>query len=187
MKAQGLKQLTLITAGLALTACGNASFDPYVGGIEVASSAMSSIAVSQNNIADGITPANVTVQLKTASGSAVANANLNLWVSGSNNVIVPCGKTDEKGMARCRFYTTTAESKTVRASGDVTLWADTNFMAPKPSRSAVAIVSSGAVITLPSGHKIISTTGISETPARQRDSYQVVRLHSSIHGSIISD
>ncbi len=176
-------------SSLVLTACGQASFDPFrpMATDMSPSPSMSSMEISPDNIADGITPATVTIKIQTSNGQPLAGTKMNLEVTGSNNVIVPCTATDANGIARCRIYSTKSESKTARAVGPIHLTAETMFKAPRPSRSAVAFVSAGSVETLPTGQKIKVTAGIMESDSATRDVNGTLRVHSSILGSIVSD
>lgn len=100
-----------------------------------ASAAMSTLVVTSDNVADGLTPAQVTLLIRTASGEPVQGARMALLVSGSQNVVIPCGLTDHRGFSQCRIFSTKAEQKTIVAKGIIDLKAQTIFAAPNSSFS----------------------------------------------------
>jgi|GEM_PF-5108255 Bacterial Ig-like domain (group 1). len=177
-----------IFAVLALTACGKASFDPFMSGLEDNPSLEHSrMNVTANNVADGMTPAQVTLEIRSASDIPLAGVNMTLTVTGDNNVIVPCTTTDANGLSSCKIYSTKAEQKSITAWGSINLKSDTQFTRPRFSRTMLSFVGGASMQKLASGHKIFTTTGIVETPAAQKDSNGVLRLYSSVLGSVIGD
>ena len=177
-----------IFAILALTACGKASFDPYMSGLnDNPSLANSKMVITANNVADGMTPAQVTLEIRSASDVPLEGVKMTLTVTGDNNVIVPCTVTDANGLSSCKVYSTKAEQKSITAWGAINLSEDTQFTRPRFSRSMLSFVGGASMQKLSSGHKIFTTTGVVETPAAQKDSNGVLRLYSSVLGSVIGD
>lgn len=189
MKTSVITLATLTSMCLLISACGRSSFNPEMPGTlsDDPSEVMSTLTVTDDNVADGMTPANVTLKVLTGKGHPVVGVRMELAVTGSENVIVPCTTTDENGTATCKIYSTKAEEKKISASGKFVLWGDTTFKAPQPMRSAFAFVSSGDVAVLPSRHKIIATSGISETNTVLKDGQGTMRIQSSVLSSIVSD
>ncbi len=170
--------------------CSKASFNPSRPGTVAsgdASELMSKIEVTDNNIADGTTPAEVTLIVMSQSGAPVVGAEMSISVTGYENVIIPCTKTNELGRSRCKIYSTRSERKRITARGGITLSTDTWFHAPNPTRSSFAIVSSGSSEILPSGHLMITTGGVVESPSMQTDTNGAVRAHTSILGIFLND
>ena len=176
--------------GLTIAACGRSSFlngQPTAPRSTTPSQKVSNVQISQNNVADGVTAAEVTVTLKNDQGEPIVNAPMILTVSGSDNVVVPCTNTDANGISRCRVYSTRAETKTFTFTGSMSIVKDVDFFTTRPQRAAFSFVGSAAVDVLPSGHKIISSSGLVEGPVTMRDSNGVVRVYTSIHGAILGN
>jgi hypothetical protein len=175
--------------------CTNSSFAPFVDPIsppdqaasELPSAEMTEITVTDGNVADGITPAQVSLRIRSANGNPIEGVTMSLWASGSDNVLVPCTASDSLGQSRCLLYTTKAEVKNLKLSGPISLASWVAFAAPKPLRSNFSFVSSAMDMKLPSGRRVISTSGIVEGPFVKKDSQGVIRLRSSVLSSVIND
>lgn len=185
------KTLTLITIATIIVGCNKAVFDPLLPTSPTAkindatpSLKYSKLQVSSPNMADGVNPANVTIILKTENNEPIVGYKISIKVSGSQNTIVPCTETNEDGKSVCWIYSSKAEEKEVRTVGAIELVEDTTFLPPAPIRSTFAIVSSGSFITMPTGQRIISASGIMESNIRLADSNGVIRVKTSILSSI---
>lgn len=178
-----------IFALLILSACDKSSFRATRFDISTdgPSAVMSRLTVLPENVADGLTPAEIKIEIKNKTGVAISGAKMTLSVTGSQNVLVPCSVSDVTGTSHCRVYSTKAEQKWVTVTGKITLTQVTVFLQPKPNRNAFAFVSAGDVYKLPSGHKITATAGINETPTKMKDSTGTVRLHSSVLGAVLGN
>lgn len=185
--------LFLAFASCALMACHNSAFDSAMSVVEpimdphMPSAEKTEISISDDNFADGVTPALVQVKLKSGMGAPVVGANIGIEVSGTNNVVVPCTSSDQQGLSKCWVYTTKAEIKRIRITGAINKTADLSFQPPLPLRNNFAFVSAATDQKLPSGHRIISTAGIVEAPTRLKDVNGVVRVRTSVLGSIINE
>lgn len=187
--ANHLGAATLLLS-LLLIGCGRSSFlngQPAAPKNTTPSLKVSDVQISQGNVADGVTPAEVTVTLKNDQGEPIVGAPMTLTVSGSDNVVVPCTNTDVHGIARCRVYSTKAETKTFTFNGSMFAVKDVDFFTQRPQRAAFSFVGSAAVDQLPSGHKIISSSGLVEGPVTMRDSNGVIRVYTSIHGAMLGN
>lgn len=192
MHSKGFQILFLLTCSvLIFVSCKNASFDAALDFPETSMDEMSpdksEITVSNDNVADGVTPAQVTIIARSYRGSPIAGMKMSIAASGSANVIVPCTTTDTSGLSRCWLYTTRAEIKTIQILGAVTKKIDVVFQSPRPLRSNFAFVSSGGDLKLPSGHRVISTSGSIESDFIQKDTQGAVRLRSTVLSSVIPD
>lgn len=183
--------LILLVVATASTACTKSAFDPGIPddpALDMPSTQDSHMAISEGNVADGITPATITLTLRNFRKMPLVGKKLTLQVyGGSGNVIVPCTASNAQGIARCWLYSTGHGWKRVRAHGVVDLSGDTEFIAVRPFRSAFAVVTSGDVDRTSYGHKMVSTSGISELEAVQKDANQKMRAFTSVQGSIIGD
>jgi hypothetical protein len=77
------------------------------------SAATSTIVVTDPNLADGATPAEVTITIRDALGNAVPGVTPTFAVSGTANTLGACAATDSAGQAVCEITSTKAEGKTV--------------------------------------------------------------------------
>lgn len=145
----------------------------------------SSMTISPDSIADGITATEVTLIIKNAKGDPLVGISMDLTVSGSQNTIVPCSLSDINGASKCLVYSTVSENKLIQATGSLTFQQMTFFSQPTISKSSFAIVSSGDNVLIPSGHRVISTVGILENPPVMNDSSGVMRAFSSILSTLI--
>lgn len=174
-----------------LVNCGKSSFQyemaspaPDIG----PSKATSTMTISNNNIADGSTPAIVTFTIKDSSGSPISGVVMNLTIGGSQNTVMPCSPSNSQGLSQCVVYSTMSETKSFVGWGALTFDSENVWFAPvEPLRSAFSIVSAGSVETLPSGHVIIASAGILESDVLQKDSSNTMRVYSSILGSIVGE
>lgn len=188
--------LVVVAMASVQVACSRSSFDAgmatepktAVPDSTSISGSKSTISVSTDQVADGSSPAEVTLTLRTYGNEPVVGVQMGLEVSGSNNVIIPCSTSDDQGQSRCRIYSTTAETKTVKAVGEITLQANTRFTEAMASSSAFQIVSSsGDDEVQPSGPRLVATAGIVESDAQLRDQFGNVRVYSSILGSVLGE
>ncbi len=76
------------------------------------SSVTSTILASDPNLANGTTPAEVTITLRDAFSNAISGLTPTYSVSGSSNTIGACPATDSAGVAVCEVTSTKAEGKT---------------------------------------------------------------------------
>lgn len=181
--------LIIINSAL-IVSCDKAKFDsilPKAPGTKPASLLpslrTSSMRISSPNVADGVNPATVTISLRTENDQPIVGAELQLTVSGSDNVIVPCTTSNDEGKIQCWLYSSKAEEKIVRTIGAIELSQNVTFLPTPPIRSTFAIVSSGSFVTMPTGQRVITTLG-TETNPRLSDSNGVVRVKTSILSSI---
>ncbi|MEN0058045.1 MAG: Ig-like domain-containing protein [Bdellovibrio sp.] len=172
---------------LLLGACSQSEFLPIASKIlsDEPDAARCNMDISTPNIADGITPTMVTLNIRDKRGNPLAGIKLTLNVSGSNNVIVPCSSSNEDGISHCKVLSTTAERKTFRTEGAVELTAQVLFQAPPPTRMLFSVVSSGSVQYTNDGHKIMVSNGVIETPTEMKDNNGAVRLRSSHWGTMV--
>lgn len=195
MSHQALVSLMLVTlVAMSLLGCSNSSFDAFLEpdppetiNAELPSPEMTEIEISNDNVADGITPALVNLRIRSANGNPVEGVTMEISVSGSDNVVVPCTASDKKGQSRCMVYTTQAGLKSLKLTGVFSMTSSVMFMAPKPLRSNFAFVSTAVDMRLPSGRRVIATSGITESDFIQKDVHGMVRLRSSVLSSIIND
>ena len=182
-------QSKLIIVCLSLLGCGIArnsiSIKPAK---DVPSAVMSSIIVTSNNIADGTTPAQVTLFIRTSSGKPAVGIPLILSVSGSENVVLPCGLTDRRGIAQCRFFSKKAESKMVVVKGGINLSAPTNFVNPNWLKNVSARRNAVFREVLPgSGSRLSDSrtlsekfcTDLADTPFDQKEKKSTLAVPSS--------
>jgi hypothetical protein len=188
-----LKLLSAVSiyAFCALLSCTNSSFDAFMlptpEVTDAPSTEASDIEISGDNIADGITPARVTLTLRTAKRLPIVGMTPAIAVSGTQNIVVPCTTSDANGTSHCWLYTTRAELKTISIVGVVSMSKEVSFTQPVPLKSNFAFVSSASDVTAVSGHRIISTSGIIESDFVQKDSTGKIRLRSSVLSSVIND
>ena len=191
MRAHINPLLVAIAISFSVGACGRAGFNvPTSGKALLPSETMSKIEISKDNIADGITPAIVTITVHNSKGTPIEGVVMTLWVSGSDNVIIPCGTSDAQGVSRCKIYSTKAEHKMVRAMGttsSVVLALETDFKSPRPTMSSFAIVSAASIDNDTFTNRMITTLGMNESDAAQYDSNGVLRVHSTIQGAVLND
>ncbi|KYG65533.1 hypothetical protein AZI86_00185 [Bdellovibrio bacteriovorus] len=184
--------MTLVT--LSILGCSNSSFDAFIApevpetiNAEAPSADMTEINISNDNVADGITPALVNLRIRSATGNPVEGVTMGISVSGPDNVVVPCTTSNKQGQSRCMIYTTRAGLKSLKLTGAFSLVSSVMFIAPKPLRSNFAFVSTAVDMRLPSGRRVIATSGITESDFIQKDSQGTLRLRSSVLSSIIND
>ncbi len=72
----------------------------------------STIVATDPNLADGSTPAEVTITLRDAFGNAISGLTPTYSVSGTSNTLGDCTATDSAGEAVCEVTSTKAEGKT---------------------------------------------------------------------------
>jgi hypothetical protein len=150
-----------------------------------ASDALSSIAVSYPNIADGMTATEVSVTLKSINNQPMVNKRVEIWVTGNDNVIVPCTMTNTIGVAKCRVYSTLAEIKKISlVYPPIPLAQDVTFEPMQITTHFGDIVSSSSLelVAYSSGH--ISNSGVIHDPAILQDAHGTDILHSSFQGII---
>lgn len=149
-----------------------------------ASDIMSTIHVSYPSIADGVTATEVTVTLKSARNMPVVDEHVSIEVTGNDNVIIPCSKTNSTGVSKCRVYSTLAEIKKIMVIEPLPLQRDVVFEAPALSIHFGEIVSSSSLetMTLNSGH--YSNSGVYHDPAILKDIHGTEVVHSSFQGII---
>lgn len=192
---QKIAVLVVVAVASIQVACSRSSFDAgmakdpkVVPDSRAISSSKSTISVTTDQYADGSSPAEVTITLRTGESEPVVGLQMALEVTGSNNVVTTCSLSDEHGVSRCRIYSTTAETKTVKAVGEIVLVSNTRFLDQLPSSSAFQVVSSaGDDEVSPSGPRLVATAGIIESDAQLRDSSGNVIVYSSILGSVLGE
>jgi hypothetical protein len=173
-----------------LCGCSQSSFDATMSrsADEMTPSAeMSKIIVSSPNVADGMSPADVRLELRNAKGKPIPHLKTNIQVSGSENVIVPCSESDDNGNSSCKLYSTWAEEKSISLSGMSEIKAQTMFHKVSPFKSSLAITATGSQERLTTGHRIISSGGQVASPLAQKDSSGTVRMYSTVIGIAISN
>jgi len=175
----------------ALLSCTNSSFDAYLQPaldvVDAPSSEASEIEISDDSVADGVTPALVTLTLRTAKRIPVVGMTPAIAVTGTQNIVVPCTASDADGRSRCWVYSTRAELKWVSIVGPISMTKEVTFARSAPLKSNFAFVSSASDARAVSGHRVISTSGISESDTVQKDAGGKVRLRSSVLSSVIND
>lgn len=182
-----LNILTAIMAA-ASSACGTSSFDPPAPPteeVEDVSEKLSRMTATES-IADGMTPSIVTLYIMSNKQRGLSGRQFQLKVSGSGNVIMPCTLTDDQGVAKCKIYSTKAEVKRVTAWELIVLEGNVEFTTTGGKHNSAAIVPSGKYDIVSSKPRAVSSLGLIETPAQMRDGAGKVRVHSSLHGSILS-
>lgn len=184
-----LKLFYTILLSVATSGCLRASFAPGIPTTtDMKPSALTSkMTVSEPNVADGITAADITLEIRSAGNVPISGALMNIQSTGSQNVVVPCSASNANGISRCKLYSTKAEWKTVVAVGSIQLSKSTEFVAPSPSLSLFQFVSSGNAQVLPTGHKITSTSGIIEAPTVGLDIHGKRRVHTSVQGALFGN
>lgn len=135
--------------------------------------------------ADGITPSLVTIKMVSASGKALAGVSMDLEVSGSDNVIVPCSLSDSAGLMSCRVYSTKAEMKSVKASGLISFESQTQFESVTPTLSVTGVSSMGSFQRTLGGYYVTVSAGQVESPFYVKDSMGTTRLRSSLLGVML--
>lgn len=187
MKTAFLKASALVLTIASSVACSRSQFDFQVPGEKGPSTKFSKITVPEQNVADGITPLLIEIQLYDEKHDPVPNVRLSLEVTGEENVIVPCTPTNAQGLARCWVFSTRAQWKSIRAVGSIILTSQSQFLEPAPYRSSFQFVASGFAETLPSGHKFVTSAGIVESDAVRKDINGKTRAHSSIGGALFGN
>lgn len=188
--SNGIYLSLLVVCAISVVGCSRSSFNvqkPFDSLSGIPSEKTSTISVSENNVADGITAAVVSVNIKDVNGLPVKEFSIHFSVTGSQNVILPCSKTDASGVSRCLVYSTQSEMKLIKVVSPVSFTVETMFHPPRPDRSGASIVSAGSSETLISGHKIVTTAGISESVNRLTDSSGVQRVQTSIQAILNLD
>src|SRR5690349_6685719 len=87
------RKLVLILSTLFVMSCTNSTFDAYLPPVETIAAEvpdpnMTEIEITDDNVADGITPATVNLRFRTTSGKPVEGVDMSLSVSGTDNVVV---------------------------------------------------------------------------------------------------
>lgn len=188
MKNKTLLHLSLIVG---LTGCGKmdvrleSSHKPSID-LTLPSLTNSQITVSSNNIADGVTPAVVTLLIRNSQNEPLPGLEMSLNVSGQNNTIIPCTATNSSGTANCWVYSNTSELKVVNAEGTITLSTSTMFHPAPPRNNVAGIVSSGSREKNGSQMKVISSSGVTESPARATNRAQA-HADTAVIGLILSN
>ncbi len=142
---------------------------------------MSAITVTSGNYADGVTPAQIQVRLMNYHGKPITNYEIHLQISGEQNTLVPCTKTDATGVATCWLYTTKAETKKIVLLEAKTVWGEADFSPVAFNRSMTAVVSAGAHYpNLGSGNKATVAAGELSSSYQLKDSFNKVRAETSI-------
>jgi hypothetical protein len=172
-------------ACLLQTACFNSPFNPS-DRVDIPIE-KSKVEISADNVADGITPAQISMWLRTAKGTPIVGAQSNITASGTGAVIVPCTISDHVGFTRCKLYSTSAGKMIISVSGPVTLNFEIDFAVPKKIQGSFGVVVGSSMAITNSGNKIIATSGIVEAPINQKDTAGRDRLHSSLLSTIIND
>lgn len=171
-----------ILGSVSLVGCEKALFQAKLSKIPSAQNSL--MKVSTPNVADGQTASEVTLVLKNDAGEVLPDVQMNLTVTGDENVIVPCSVSDTNGIARCRVYSTTAEVKTYVAAGAITLTKNVPFDPARPYRSLMNVVGSGDMVVTPAGQKIVTSAALVEAPVVLRDANGVMRVHTSVQGGL---
>ncbi len=192
---QKIAVLVVVAVASIQVACSRSSFDAgmakepkVVPDSNSISASKSTIAVTTDQFADGASAAEVTITLRTGESEPVVGLQMSLEVSGSNNVVTSCSVSDSHGVSRCRIYSTTAETKTVKAVGEIVLVANTRFIEQLSSSSAFQVVSSSVDDEVsPSGPRLVATAGIIESDAQLRDQNGNVIVYSLILGSVLGE
>lgn len=180
----------ILTSALILTACDKAAFDPGTPRTpagNVPSAIYSKLRVSSPNWANGMTAADITIELVNDDGKPVVGVAVSLSVSGEENVVTPCPVSDSRGLIRCRLYSTRAEWKNILVKGGITLTKQTEFLGVAPFKSSFAVVSAGASARLPAGHKFVTSAGNLVTNQELRDAHGDLRAHATILGQILGN
>lgn len=186
-------KITLLIICAVSTACSRAAFDsqkpqnPVPTETQTPSSETSRIRASSPSWADGATATEVILEIRDKSGNAISGVVMALSVTGSGNVASPCSATDQNGMSSCRVFSTVPELKTIEAKGTIRLVTQSEFRRLPNSPSTFGVVSAGEIAELPSGHRIISSVGIVETPYELKDSNGIVRLRSSLQRAFVEE
>ena len=140
----------------------------------------SDITVTSGNYADGVTPAKIEVLLKNYQGEPISNREVHLAISGDNNTLSPCSKTNNLGIAVCWLYTTTAERKRVSMMGMDSVWEYIDFTPIINNRNSGAIVAAGAHYNFVSGNKATVAAGELTSSFQLKDSFNKIRAETSI-------
>jgi hypothetical protein len=152
----------------------------------------STITIASDQVADGATPADITLSLRNAMNDPLPGIVMALEVTGSGNVLNSCTTSDSNGRARCRFYSTTAELKRIRVVGSVTMLAETMFVEPPAASSSFGIITSYGDETIVGGQRLVAMSGVVESDIAMPGSYSGGRgggafILSSILSSVIGD
>ncbi|WP_413558358.1 Ig-like domain-containing protein [Bdellovibrio sp. HCB209] len=168
--------------------CFNSSFQPSLTTPIPTNDGTSVIEISEGNIADGITPTELSVWIKSAAGIPAEGVLPTISTSATNIVVVPCNVTDSNGLSRCKVYSTSAGKKSFTITSpfsSITLEID--FLRPKALHGSFAVVSGSTYQSVPAGNKVISASGIVESNINQKDNAGIDRLHSSHLSTIINE
>lgn len=159
---------------------------PIGPSLETPSAEKSVITVSSPLVADGVTPAEITIEIKNWYGTVLPGITVNLTVTGSANTVVPCTPSNSSGISRCKIYTTKSETKLVSIWGPMTLSKSLFFDVHQIQQNVFDVVSSSGDETHMTGYRVVSNAGITETAAVVRDSSGARRVHSSIQGLVFN-
>ncbi len=138
-----------------------------------------SISVSNENVADGMTETVVSLVLRNKSMKPLPGLKINLAVSGSGNLVAPCTVSNTNGESWCRLLTTVAETKMFVFSGALEAAMPIVFNPPKPMRSLMAFVSSADLVPVNARSRSVGNAGGWADPAVKKDAQGATRLHVS--------
>lgn len=185
-----IRFVSLSICALLLQACDKAAFDPGTPRMpagNVPSHVHSKLLVSSPNWANGMSAAEITLELKNDDGNPVVGVSVNLSASGSENVLTTCPPSDRRGFIRCRLYSTRAEWKKIVVSGGISFEHTTEFLPIAPFKSSFAVVSAGSYTRLPSGHRFLTSLGNAYGPHDLRDAGGKLRAQTTILGQILGE
>jgi hypothetical protein len=123
------------------------------------------ISVSSPNVADGLTPALVTIRIQSFIGSKISGLKLKLMVIGEENTIVPCSPSDDRGFSTCKVYSTRSEQKIFKVFGPINLSKSVMFQPVRPYRSLIGITSSDGADTPSIEERARVSLALSEAPS----------------------
>lgn len=180
--------LAIAFISLLQTACFNSSFTPSLPVSAPITEGTSVVEISDGNIADGITPTELSVWIKDSAGYPAEGVLPTISTDANDIVLIPCNTTDANGLSRCKIYTTSAGRKSFIISSPFrTMTLDINFLAPKPLHGSFGVVTGSTIQKIPAGNKVISASGIIESSINQKDTAGRDRLHSSHLSTIVND
>lgn len=173
---------TLLLASFQV-ACGRAEFDGQMRTLPTDAPhvdvSRSTFKVVGPHLADGLSESWADFTMRDQFGKPIAGLNLELHVGGDGNVVKPCTQTNASGVGSCRFRSSNPGEKNVALVGAVEMNDVVTFAAPKSLGVLFGFVASADDQTLPSGHRIVSASGIVEGPIRVADNNQYKALTSS--------